>query len=142
VKLLLVALTAILVSLPFGLCGDDSEVDPEDELNAVQAVLPLREGDPNNPPPIGQPHDCTLTPGRGLDQVQGSCLWEVEEQGDQFLVRHRQTWLCEKFAGDFPDYPPCDSQFGFHEWEYLVDLQNGAVEQIDERGQFPPDYIE
>jgi hypothetical protein len=131
------------VSLPFGLCSDDEpEVDPDDAFRAVQAVLPRHEGDPNNVPPIGNAHSCTLTPGRGLDNVQGNCLWTVESQGEQFIVTLRQTWRCEDFSGDFANYPPCSGQTGFHEWEYLVDLDRGSVQLLEERGQFPPDYVE
>jgi hypothetical protein len=140
-KLLLAGVA--LVAMLLGVCGDDeSEVDPEEARRAVETVLPLQGEDPGIIPPIGDSYECILVPGQGLDPVRASCLWEVEEQGEGHLVIVRETWLCEDFSGDFPNYPPCDGLSGFHEWEYYVDVEGRELELLDERGQFPPSYVE
>ena len=141
VKVLL--LPMVLGALVLGLCGDDDdEVDLEEAQKAVQAVLPLQGEDPNNVPPINESYECLLVPGQGLDAVQASCRWTVEEQDPGHIVTVRETWLCDDFNVEIADYPPCDGTSGFHEWEYFVDVEGRELELLDERGQFPPSYVE
>ena len=142
-KLLFVA--AILVSLPFGLCGDDGAdepVDATDQRQAINAAMFILGDSPLADIPIGEEYDCGLSfPDRApATPVPGLCRWDAEEQDPQWLVTFRETWACNQFSRDVEDFAPCTELTGFHEWQFLVTLAGGGVQLIGEIGQFPPDY--
>jgi hypothetical protein len=136
---------AVLLAAAFA-CGggedDDAAATPdaraEQAVNAARAVQGELFG---QVPPINSPYDCgihlkTATP------VPGRCEWTAVEQPPFWIVTFRETWSCNQFSRQVAGYPDCTAITGFHEWEYQVDLATGALEQLDETGQFPPDLVQ
>jgi hypothetical protein len=144
-RLLIVAMAAAAF---MGACGGGSGDSGEDsdQVNALKAALSFAGDDPSAVPPIGETYDCTINPLRQPDPpaspllpVHGRCFWDVEAQGDSWIVTFRETWFCQDWTADAAGYPPCDSITGNHEWQYLVDLKGNTVDQLSSRGQFAPD---
>lgn len=138
-KLLLAAVA--LVSLPFGLCGDEADELDSAEAQAVRLVRQVLNQDVGAPVPVGSDYACVTVFGEdtGLQPVEMNCRFDLEEQAPNYIVTFREVWRCDDFAADHPDYPPCDGLTGFHEWVYLVNPR-GDVQLLDETGQYPPDY--
>ena len=132
----------ILASLPFGLCSDDGSETDDPEGAALAAVKLVLGQDPGENVPVGESYVCTyrFDETTGLEPIVFSCRWDVEEQGDSFIVRFHEVWDCDDFAADYPDFPPCDDETGVHDWEYLVN-PGGDVQLLEESGPYPPDYI-
>ena len=146
-KLLLLA--GVFTCLLQGACGsdDDNSAAIEEKREAAIAVVQHLIGDDPrySPPSIGDEYNCTIIfppEVTELVPVDARCRFDTERQGDDWLVTFREVWECDDFAADHEDYPPCDTTFGFHEWEYLVQLDLGQAQLLDEAGQFPPDYIQ
>lgn len=130
-------------------CGGDDDTEEvgleERRQTAIAAVQTLIGDDPRFfPPIIGDEYNCTINFPPGVTElipVQARCRFDTEQQGDDWLVIFREVWACEDFAAEHEDYPPCDATFGFHEWKYLVQLDQNQAQLLDETGQFPPDYV-
>lgn len=138
-------LAAASVTLILGVCGSGEDSSTEQE-RALKLALAQAGDDPNYLPTLGETYDCTIFPRRQpaapqspLHPVAGKCLWNIEEQGSSWLTTFRETWLCSDWSADADGFPPCDSITGFHEWEYLVNVPSGTVDELSSRGQFAPD---
>ena len=134
--------SVVLAGLPFGLCGDDTSESDDAEGAALSAVMLVLGQDPGERVPVGENYTCSYSfdEDTGLEPVIFTCRWDIEDQGDSFLVRFHEVWACDDFAADSPDHPPCDGETGVHDWEYLV-TPAGDLELLRESGQYPPDYI-
>ena len=146
--LLFAGLAFVLLSAGCGvLPGDDDDEDERtDRELAVDAIIFTGALEAEAPPQIGDEYDCVVGPGpAGQGQIQpidAVCIWTSEPQGEQWLVTFRETWLCDDFSADVEGFPPCSEETGFHEWEFLVDLQRSTFQQLDDRGQFAPQQLE
>lgn len=140
-KVLVVAV-AILVGLPFGLCSDDSPENDDAQGIAIGSVKVVLGHDPIEPTPVGENYPCTYAfdDATGLEPIVLTCRWDIEGQGDSFVVRLHEVWACNDFEADYAGYPACDGETGVHDWEYLWS-PSGDVQLLEESGQYPPDYI-
>jgi hypothetical protein len=126
-------------------CGggddDDTAADDVAALRAVNAVRALQGDLTGGPAPINSPYDCGIHL-TAATPVPGRCEWTAEEQAPYWIVTFRETWSCSQFSREVEGFPACTAITGFHEWVYQIDIASGALEQLDETGQFPPDYAE
>ncbi len=134
-----------MVSLPFGLCNSESDPDVSQQDAALKAVLSLTGQDQGTLPAVGQNYACTLIvslqptpPTSPFHDVDGTCNWVVEQQGNVWFVGFTETWFCDDWDATVPDYPACEPPIGLHEWQYQVDLGRGTVQQIANKGPYAP----
>jgi len=129
----------LAVSTVLALACGGGGLSPE-ALEAFRAVAqPSELGTPGPLPPEGRDYDCVLHgggPSPGIE-VPGTCRWDVEADGDGWVVTYSETWHCADFRANVQGYSPCDGEAGSHTWRYRVD-DRGRYEQVEAFGNFSP----
>ncbi len=73
--------------------------------------------------------------------VPGTCRWEAEKAGDDWIVSLSQIWRCEDFSAIVEGENTCPGETGSHAWRYRVNAE-GQVSSLDDSGDFPPQSVQ
>jgi hypothetical protein len=144
-RLLLPMLVGALVCVA---CSTGEQKDEDFQQGELAAETAFNANPFLQVPPIAlaEEFDCVIEPGPAgvgkVEPIDGTCEWQFEKQGEQWLITFHEEWVCDDFAADSLDHRPCDGEKGSHEWEYLVDLDSGSVLPLADRGQFAPQMLE
>jgi len=78
-------------------------------------------------------------PAPGI-RVPGTCRWEAEQEGDEWIVSLTQIWRREDFGAIIEGKHTCPGETGSHTWRYRVNTE-GQVSFLDDSGDFPPQSV-
>ena len=128
------------MTLVLGVCESDGGSDDSDATKRSQLAVAFVGDDPNDVPytwGLLRLHDQHRAPASRAGKPvarrrMASASGTSSRRAGSWLVTFRETWFCSDWSAVAAGYPPCDGISGFHEWEYLVDLDAGTVELLDD----------
>jgi hypothetical protein len=140
----MIALVPISVCLLLVACGDGGGGDRQPLMDVAGYIRTQPQPNVFEPQGLILPdgeHDC-LIPAKPSPRstIEGTCEWSVEEAGDGWIVRIRETWDCADFNALEGTSNFCPGETGTREWTYEV-TADGAVKLFVENGDLPPESL-